>query len=393
MPEITLLLLGLLLVMFGLGFTLGWILRGGRNQREKAAINVSWQDQMSAKKIEHERLAEQNKSLMEQISQYQASKKDADRRAQELSGSLKETFELRDELRRKLKQSRHNVDLAIAQRDKIKSDLDTLTVQNEANASALKDKDQKIFNLSRELESWQNRLPPLMERFRLRDLEAEELEVELQKAQDEVAELKTERPIDETRIDPIEASPLANGMDASNDQYEETVESEALESDAPVASADCSVDEASADSEDEATEPEVDQVETGADSAGAGYLSEATEAEETGITMQDYLNGTVTDADLAELLEDAEEITISAETLDDGAPSADDLQKIKGVGPAIEKTLHRLGIYRFAQIAEMSEYEIDRVARELRGFRSRIYREDWIGQAKMLEAEKPDRLA
>ena len=36
----------------------------------------------------------------------------------------------------------------------------------------------------------------------------------------------------------------------------------------------------------------------------------------------------------------------------------------------------------------MSEYEIDRVARELRGFRSRIYREDWIGQARDLQYQK-----
>ena len=62
----------------------------------------------------------------------------------------------------------------------------------------------------------------------------------------------------------------------------------------------------------------------------------------------------------------------------------DDLQQIKGVGPAIEKTLNELGIFSFQQIAEMSEYDIDRVARRLKGFRSRIYREDWIGQAREL---------
>ena len=60
----------------------------------------------------------------------------------------------------------------------------------------------------------------------------------------------------------------------------------------------------------------------------------------------------------------------------------DELQKIKGVGPAIEKTLNEMGILRFHQIAEMSEYDIDRVAQRLKGFRSRIYREDWIGQAR-----------
>ena len=63
-------------------------------------------------------------------------------------------------------------------------------------------------------------------------------------------------------------------------------------------------------------------------------------------------------------------------------------KKSRALGPAIEKTLNGLGFYRFRQIAEMSEYDIDRVARELRGFRSRIYREDWIGQARMLQVGK-----
>jgi len=47
-----------------------------------------------------------------------------------------------------------------------------------------------------------------------------------------------------------------------------------------------------------------------------------------------------------------------------------------------------MGIVRFEQIAEMSEYDIDRVAQRLKGFRSRIYREDWIGQARDLLDQK-----
>ena len=66
----------------------------------------------------------------------------------------------------------------------------------------------------------------------------------------------------------------------------------------------------------------------------------------------------------------------------------DDLKKIKGIGPAIARTLNELGIQRFSQIAEMSEYDIDRVAQQLKGFRSRIYREDWIGQARTLQYQK-----
>ena len=68
----------------------------------------------------------------------------------------------------------------------------------------------------------------------------------------------------------------------------------------------------------------------------------------------------------------------------DGHDPRDDLQRIKGVGPAIEKTLNEMGIVSFRQIADMSEYDIDRVARRLKGFRTRIYREDWIGQAREL---------
>jgi predicted flap endonuclease-1-like 5' DNA nuclease len=38
----------------------------------------------------------------------------------------------------------------------------------------------------------------------------------------------------------------------------------------------------------------------------------------------------------------------------------------------------------------MSEYDIDRIAKRLKGFRSRIYREDWIGQARDLQSQITD---
>jgi predicted flap endonuclease-1-like 5' DNA nuclease len=69
------------------------------------------------------------------------------------------------------------------------------------------------------------------------------------------------------------------------------------------------------------------------------------------------------------------------------AAPRDDLKRIKGVGPAIEKILNDLGIFRYRQIAEISDRDVDRVADRLRGFRSRIYREDWIGQARVLQFE------
>jgi predicted flap endonuclease-1-like 5' DNA nuclease len=63
----------------------------------------------------------------------------------------------------------------------------------------------------------------------------------------------------------------------------------------------------------------------------------------------------------------------------------DDLKRISGIGPSIEKTLHALGIYHFRQIAELSPDNVAWIDQRLR-FRGRIQREDWIGQAKRLAA-------
>ena len=61
----------------------------------------------------------------------------------------------------------------------------------------------------------------------------------------------------------------------------------------------------------------------------------------------------------------------------------DDLQKISGIGPSIERTLHGLGIYHFRQIAQLTPDNVAWIDHRLR-FRGRIEREDWIGQARKL---------
>ena len=63
----------------------------------------------------------------------------------------------------------------------------------------------------------------------------------------------------------------------------------------------------------------------------------------------------------------------------------DDLQQISGIGPGIERTLHRLGIFHFRQIAAFTPDNIAWVNQRLR-FKGRIEREDWIGQARRLAA-------
>ena len=58
----------------------------------------------------------------------------------------------------------------------------------------------------------------------------------------------------------------------------------------------------------------------------------------------------------------------------------DDLKKISGVGPVIEKKLHALGITKFAQIAAFSQDDIEKVDAEL-NFKGRIERDNWLEQA------------
>jgi NADH-quinone oxidoreductase subunit E len=66
----------------------------------------------------------------------------------------------------------------------------------------------------------------------------------------------------------------------------------------------------------------------------------------------------------------------------DGKP--DDLKQIKGVGPALEKLCNDLGIYHFDQIAGWGAEELAWIDQNLKGFKGRASRDNWIDQAKVL---------
>ena len=65
---------------------------------------------------------------------------------------------------------------------------------------------------------------------------------------------------------------------------------------------------------------------------------------------------------------------------------ADDLKKIKGIGPKLEEMCHFLGFYHYDQIASWTAAEIAWVDENLEGFKGRVTRDDWVGQAKILAA-------
>lgn len=293
MAELTLTHVVLLTLAVLVGLVAGWLLRGRRSLGEKAAINAGWREQIAARRSEQERLIEQNKSLMEQNSRQQAADRDSRKHAAELSAALEQASEHRDQLQRQIQEIRGSLETALRERDRLQSAIEERGAVADGTAAAINERDARIAQLSKELTGWHDRVPPLIERFRLRNQEALELEERLADARSRIASL-------EAMLGPEPGGGVPEGNDLS----------------------------------------------------GSGNST-------TGANV--------------------------------GGFARDNLKRIKGVGPAIEKTLNDMGIWRFSQIANMSEYEIDRVAERLRGFRSRIYREDWIGQARELEERDASR--
>ena len=350
MPEISAAFIAFIAGSVAVGAAIGWITRGSRCAQEKIAVNEGWQQQLEAQRTEHTRLLDQNRALMEQISQLQASGKDATNRARELSVALKEAFERRDQLQRELKDIRSSLERAVRQREKLQSEVESNEKRDDSTQAALQEKDEKIFRLSRELENWQNRLPPLIDRYRERDNEARQVEEALAAARARIDELEQMEASEETRIEPIDQEALGDELDASNDPANVTYTGL------------------------EKVLQEPDETEIRAEEEPEEAPGE--DSEEEAEAFEDEADAVVASADITEL--------------HDRGPGGlrDNLRLIKGIGPAIEKTLNELGIFRYHQIAEMTEYDIDRVAQRLKGFSSRIYREDWIGQARDLQLKK-----
>lgn len=65
---------------------------------------------------------------------------------------------------------------------------------------------------------------------------------------------------------------------------------------------------------------------------------------------------------------------------------ADDLSRIKGVGPKLVTLLAELGVTSFAQIAAWSDADVTRIDEQLGRFKGRITRDQWIAQAQLLAA-------
>ena len=65
------------------------------------------------------------------------------------------------------------------------------------------------------------------------------------------------------------------------------------------------------------------------------------------------------------------------------AGDPDDLKKITGVGPSLERKLRELGVTKLDQIANLSDEDMEKIDAALNS-KGRIQRDDWVGQARAL---------
>jgi predicted flap endonuclease-1-like 5' DNA nuclease len=61
--------------------------------------------------------------------------------------------------------------------------------------------------------------------------------------------------------------------------------------------------------------------------------------------------------------------------------AGDDLKRIKGIGPAFERELKRLGVRTFAQVAAWTPEEVESIAKKIKAKPERIRRDNWVARA------------
>lgn len=62
----------------------------------------------------------------------------------------------------------------------------------------------------------------------------------------------------------------------------------------------------------------------------------------------------------------------------------DDLKKIKGIGPKLEKLLNSIGVYTYQQVSKMTQKEYQQIDELLTTFQGRAKRDNWAEKAKAL---------
>ena len=70
---------------------------------------------------------------------------------------------------------------------------------------------------------------------------------------------------------------------------------------------------------------------------------------------------------------------------DPATQEADDLTRLKNVGPLLQQHLHQVGIYRFDQVSKLKEQDFELLDEVIENFPIQENRAGWIEQANKLK--------
>jgi len=80
------------------------------------------------------------------------------------------------------------------------------------------------------------------------------------------------------------------------------------------------------------------------------------------------------------------ELLAALGSFDPNTDTPDDLKRIKGIGPQMEKTLNQIGIFTFEQVGRMTEREYNMLDELTGSFPGRAQRDNWAGQARNMKS-------
>ncbi len=93
------------------------------------------------------------------------------------------------------------------------------------------------------------------------------------------------------------------------------------------------------------------------------------------------------EADFDACLKDARMDAVYGLVFDSTPAQRDDLTRVSGISSAVEEKLNQTGVYTYAQIMHWSPAQVEAFSK-LFSFRTRIQRDDWVGQAAELQRRK-----
>jgi len=267
----------------------------------------------------------------------------------------------------------------------LSADFDDLKQASESEISTLKSENKAIPALNQNLEKSQLLVRQLMEQHKTEldeiNEENEKLLVKTRQTdgqEKEITRLQAELDIERRKSARSEAG---NETNESNNIAKNQTRSDSTTStskDSKAANSSIDTDDIFADSNDE-TLPNAEKTKTElAELRDQLAETDPADGKDSASNFVEVSPSLTKPHKLAETQVDDDSLEQMFEPVD----QQDDLKQIFGIGPVTEKTLNKLGITAYSQLAELKQHDIEKIADALQIFPGRIERDNWVGGAR-----------